>query len=71
MQLLNEWKGESKNEFDEEFKKKFFLVGHMNPAGYLLFSQMVISYIDYIIRHNMEDFKQIGFIGTPYHSEKE
>ena len=57
--------------FDEEFKKKFFLVGHMNPAGYLLFSQMVISYIDYIIRHNMEDFKQIGFIGTPYHSEKE
>jgi hypothetical protein len=25
---------------------------------------MVVSYIDYIIRHNMDDFAQVGFIGT-------
>jgi len=32
--------------------------------GYLLTATMTLSYIDYIIRHNMDDFKQIGFIGT-------
>lgn len=54
-------------EYDDDFKKLFFLGTHMNAAGYLLTSKLVISYIDYIIRHNMEDFKQIGFVGTPYH----
>ncbi len=52
--------------YDEAFRQKFYLGGHMNAAGYLLTGQMVASYIDYIIRHNMEDFKQVGFIGTPY-----
>jgi len=27
-----------------------------------------MSYIDYIIRHNPDDFSQIGFIGTPYYN---
>ena len=53
--------------YDEEFKKRFFLRGHMNPMGYMLTARMVESYIDYIIRHNTEDFKQIGFIGTPHY----
>ncbi len=53
-------------EYDEDFKKLFFLGGHMSPAGYLLTAKMVISYMDYIIRHHMEDFRQAGFIGTPY-----
>lgn len=52
--------------FDETFKKRFFLGGHMNPCGYNLIGQMVMSYIDYIIRHNMDDFSQVGFIGTGY-----
>lgn len=52
--------------YDKEFRKKFYLGGHMNPMGYILTAQMVMSYIDYIIRHNMDAFKQIGFIGTPY-----
>ncbi len=52
--------------FDEEFRKKFFLGGHMNPCGYAFMAQIVASYIDYIIRHNMDDFKQVGFIGTEY-----
>jgi lysophospholipase L1-like esterase len=52
--------------YDASFREKFFLGGHMNACGYILTAKMVASYIDYIIRHNMEDFKQIGFVGTPY-----
>lgn len=50
--------------YDDEFKKAFFLGGHLNPMGYILTAKMTISYIDFIIRHNMEDFKQVPFIGT-------
>lgn len=52
--------------YDAQFHRSFYLGGHMNPAGYLLTSRMVAAYIDYIIRHNMEDFAQVGFIGTDY-----
>lgn len=51
---------------DEDFKRKYYLGGHMNPMGYLLTAKIMCSYIDYIIRHNMEDFKTVGLIGTPY-----
>lgn len=54
--------------YDDEFKKKFYLGGHMNPAGYILTAKMTMSYIDYIIRHNMEDFAQVGFIGKDVHN---
>lgn len=54
--------------YDEQFRKAFYLRGHLNPAGYLLTSKMMMSYIDYIIRHNAEDFHQVGFINTPYKS---
>ena len=50
----------------EEFAKNFRLGGHLNASGYLLMSKIFLSYIDYIIRHNMKDFKQAGFIGTPH-----
>lgn len=56
--------------YDEEFKENFYLYGHMNPAGYLLTAKMVASYIDFIIRHNMKDFKQVGYIGTPHYEPK-
>ncbi|MBR4865196.1 MAG: SGNH/GDSL hydrolase family protein, partial [Clostridia bacterium] len=52
--------------YDDAFRKKFFLGGHMNPMGYMLTAKMVVSYIDYIIRHNMADFAQVGFIGTEH-----
>jgi len=55
--------------YDEEFRKHFFLGGHMNPMGYILTAKMMASYIDYIIRHNPDDFKQVGFIGTPYENK--
>lgn len=53
-------------EYDEAFKQNFYLSNHMNPCGYIVTAKLVASYIDYIIRHNMEDFKQVGFIGTGY-----
>jgi hypothetical protein len=54
--------------YDAEVKYNFFLGGHMNAAGYLLTAEMVMTYIDWIIRNNPEDFAQIGFVGTPWHS---
>ena len=54
--------------YDAEFMYNFFLGGHMNPAGYLLTAQMTMSYIDWIIRNNPEDFARVGFIGTPWHN---
>lgn len=55
--------------YDDEFHRNFFLAGHMNPMGYILTAKMVMSYIDYIIRNNPEDFAQVGFIGTPWHNK--
>ena len=52
---------------DEKYCEKFGLLGHANPMGYLLTAKMTASYIDYIIRHNMDDFKEVGFIGTSLH----
>ncbi len=49
---------------DDEFKKKFYMGGHLNPMGYVLTAHITASYIDYIIRHNPEDFRDVGFIGT-------
>ena len=54
--------------WDAEFKKQFFLGGHLNAAGYILGARIIETYIDYIIRHNMEDFAQTAFIGTPFHN---
>ena len=53
--------------FDEKFQQTF-MGGHMTAAGYLLISKMVMSYMDYIIRHNHKDFADAGLIGTPYYS---
>lgn len=54
--------------YDEEFKKNFFLKGHMNPQGYVLTAKMTLSYIDYIIRNNPEDFATIPFIDKPFYN---
>lgn len=48
---------------DEVFRKNFYMGGHLNAAGYRLTAKQIETYIDYIIRHNMEDFCQIGFVG--------
>ncbi|MCR5056712.1 MAG: SGNH/GDSL hydrolase family protein [Clostridia bacterium] len=52
--------------FDNEHRKLFWTGGHLNSAGYYIIAKMIGSYIDYIVRHNMEKFNQSGFIGTPW-----
>lgn len=54
--------------YDENFKKAFYLGGHMNAAGYKLTADMIMSYIDYIIRADFESFSQIGFVGGDVHN---
>lgn len=53
--------------YDEEFRKKFYLGGHLNPMGYVFTAHIAASYIDYIIRKNFDDFKEVGYIGTDLH----
>lgn len=48
---------------DDTFRRNFYLGGHLNAMGYLLTAQQVMSYIDFIIRNNTEDFTQTAFIG--------
>lgn len=55
--------------YDETFMENFYLGGHLSVAGYRLTALMVESYIDYIIRHHMQAFKQTGFVGTPFYNE--
>jgi lysophospholipase L1-like esterase len=55
---------------DKEFSNTFWL-GHMTPTGYVLAARMIESYIDYVIRKNPKDFKQVGFIGTDLYYEEE
>ncbi len=53
---------------DDFYRKNFKLGGHENAMGYQLFARAVMTYIDYIIRKNTEDFIQIGFVGTENHN---
>ena len=48
---------------DEDFFRRFYLHGHMNPMGYRVIAEQIGSYIDYIIRHNPRDFVNVPFIG--------
>ena len=50
--------------YDDKFKENFFLYGHMAPTGYIFMAQMVDSYIDYIVRHNPDDFRNVGMINS-------
>ena len=50
-----------------EMYDRFFLGFHMTACGYAFTAQMFLSYIDYIVRMNMQDFKEAGFIGTGLH----
>ncbi len=51
---------------DELYRENFNLLGHLNPMGYLLSAKIMCSYIDYIIRHNMKDFKFVGLMGVDH-----
>ncbi len=49
---------------DQEFYDAFYLHGHLTPTGYRLTAEQVASYMDYLIRHNYNDFKNVGFINS-------
>ena len=51
---------------DDFCREKFWLNGHINPAGYILEAKLIMSYMDYIIRHNIRDFDYVGFIGKEH-----
>ena len=51
-------------EIDEKFREKYFLHGHMNAMGYILFAKIVDSYINYIISSNPDDFLNVPFINS-------
>ena len=42
---------------DKEFRDCFYLNNHLTATGYKLTAEMIMSYIDYIIRNNPDDFK--------------
>ena len=52
--------------YDTDFRHNFFLLGHMAPTGYVFTAKIIVSYIDYIIRHNMHDFRDVGLMGFDY-----
>lgn len=55
---------------DDAFMKKFYMNGHMTPAGYLLKGRLFTSYMDYIIRHHLDDFAQIAMLGDTIHDPR-
>ena len=52
--------------YDEKMHERFFMEGHLTPAGYLLTGRLVAAYIDYIIRRNLHDFDRVGLINKEY-----
>ncbi|MCQ2440737.1 MAG: SGNH/GDSL hydrolase family protein [Clostridia bacterium] len=50
--------------YDDDFKKQYYLNGHMNPMGYIYTAEIIDSYIDFIIRHNAPDFRYVGLINS-------
>lgn len=50
--------------YDKAWNERFNLLGHQNPMGYYMSAQLISSYIDWIIRHNIQDFKRVGYINT-------
>lgn len=50
--------------YDNDFKQKFYLNGHMNPMGYIYTAEIIDSYIDIIIRQNPDEFRYSGLINS-------
>jgi len=55
--------------YDREFCERYFMSGHLVPAGYLFTAKLIASYIDYIVRHKPEKFHQLGFSHSPIKNE--
>ena len=52
---------------DKAYIDAFYMGGHLSPVGYRIAAEQIVSYIDYIVRHDPAAFRQVGLIGTPYY----
>ncbi len=52
---------------DKAYTDAFYMGGHLSPVGYRIAAEQIVSYIDYIVRHDPAAFRQVGLIGTPYY----
>lgn len=52
--------------FSGTWSDRYSLGGHKNAAGYQYMAYVMNTYIDWIIRNNWEDFKDIALVGTEY-----
>jgi hypothetical protein len=50
----------------DEFSAIYKNSSHNNALGYNLRARQYIAYIDWIISHNLNDFRNVQFIGTDY-----
>lgn len=53
--------------YDATFQQTYFNGFHENALGYLRSAWVISSYVDWYIRHNYEEFREVGFIGTDLH----
>lgn len=56
--------------YDEEFKAKYYLNGHLSASGYLWTALFLMDAIDKIVKDNYEDFKNVPLIGTGFKTAK-
>jgi len=47
---------------DPELRSRYYLLNHMNAAGYQLAAWTFLTYINWIIEHNMEAFSDIALM---------
>ena len=52
--------------YDTSIKHDYMMGGHLTTPGYLNSAYVISTYIDYIVRQNLRDFSQVGFIGTDH-----
>ena len=62
LDLANEWITDTVE--ISSFNKNYKNGGHLNALGYNVFARVLCTYIDYIIRTNINDFQNVQFIGT-------
>lgn len=55
--------------YDQEFRDRYFLHGHLSAAGYLWTALYLMDSIDKIVTDNPEDFKNVPLIGTPWRTD--
>ena len=54
-------------DYNDRIIKEHSMGGHLTASGYQISANIVMTYIDWIIRHNPGEFSDAAFIGTKYH----